>query len=89
MTRDGKILGMATIRNGAAVGQDHSFCKWQDNGEVFEVREFIEGRHILTADGYGNLKKRGAYGNGALFVKSSDVSFVKNTTEEWCMGVKP
>lgn len=66
----------ARIRTGAIVGQDHHFCEWQDDGEIFDVYEFLPHLLDLKADGYGNLDKPNCYGNGSLFVEPKDVIYV-------------
>lgn len=76
---EGVKLGRARIKTGAVIGQDHHCARWEDGGEVFDVYAFIESRHILTADGYGNLKKPNAYGNGSLFVKPEDLVWEAGT----------
>jgi hypothetical protein len=69
------LLGIAQIKNGAIVGQDHGYHRWENKGEVFEVLEFIESRHQCRAYGYGilNTKDGKGYGNGILFVKPTDL----------------
>lgn len=79
------ILMRARIRDGAGVGQDHSFFRWKDNGEIFDCELFklidIERgeseRWKLKAFGYGQTGQEGSYGNGALYVNSEDLIPVK------------
>lgn len=71
------FIGKARIKTGAHIFQDHHFASWKDGGEVFDVYDVaFDGRKDLIADGYGNLEKPGAYGNGSLFVKDADIVFV-------------
>lgn len=73
---EGKLLGSCRIQDGAIIGQDHHWAKWhRDDNEdpIFNAYEFIEREHTLKAPGYGGQP----YGNGALFVKPSDVIWLE------------
>ena len=70
------------IKEGAIVGQDMSCAEWEDDGTIFDVHSFTEDKARLVACGYGVLGDSGkSYGNGALFVKKSDLIFLDNSGE--------
>jgi hypothetical protein len=71
-----EYLGKARIKPNAIIGQDHGFERWDDDSIIFDVYNFLPERKQLTTDGYGNLKKKNAYGNGSLYVKIKDL--------RWC-----
>ncbi len=70
--------GQARIRDGAIVGQDHHWARWEDDplDPVFDVYSFLPTEKVLIADGYGNLKKPNAYGSGCLYVKNEDLVWI-------------
>ena len=66
-----RLEEVARIKDGALVGCDMHYCRWKDNGEVFTVKDFGHtDRKRLVADGYGS---KANYGNGAIYVKSTDL----------------
>lgn len=68
----------ARIKDGALVVIGMSYCRWEDNGEVFIVYDFIEGRKCLVADGYGS---KAHYGNGAVYVSDEDLIYTNQLFE--------
>lgn len=64
--------------NRVPYSQDFNFRVGVPSGVMFSVEEGArfqkEGDWRLTADGYGVLGKPNSYGNGALYVRSRDVS---------------
>jgi len=66
-----KKKDLVRIRDGAIVGCDMHQCKWADSGEVFEVKMFTQDTRRLEAPYYGGSP----YGNGALYVKVSDLLY--------------
>lgn len=81
-------IGYCRIKSGATVFQDHSFPVWGVHIGIGEVdRPFIiteqnsdYNSYTLRAFGYGLLGEKiydsDCYGNGALFVKSTDVVII-------------
>lgn len=59
----------ARIRDGAIIGCDMHQVVWKDEGELFEVLPFTEGKMKLVAPYYGGKP----YGNGALYVRVEDL----------------
>lgn len=71
----------ARIRDGAFIGCDMHFCKWKDDGEVFEVGDFNNvppspERKYLVAPGYGG----NPYGAGGLYVNVADLIEVEDVS---------
>lgn len=73
----GMNAGKARIKQNAIIGQDHHFRKWDSPLLIFDVHDFLGKRKKLIADGYGNLDKPNAYGNGAIFVNDEDLIWVE------------
>lgn len=59
----------ARIKDGAIIGCDMHQVVWKDEGELFEVLPFTEGKVKLIAPHYGGVP----YGNGSLYVKTEDL----------------
>jgi hypothetical protein len=70
---------LAKVKNGAIVGQDHGFCKFEDTDTIFKVLEFNDKRKKLIATGYGDLSKENAYGKGAIYAYVKDLIFLVPT----------
>ena len=67
-----------TIRKGANVRQDFSWIEWgSDQTEFIASDDIRNGRQKCLADGYGSFIDGEKYGNGCLYVKSSDLIPVK------------
>lgn len=47
-------------------GQDMQLKCGVPSGIEFEIEQFMKGRVVLTAKGYGDIKR--GYGNGKLYV---------------------
>lgn len=73
------------IRDGANVGMDCHFFRWRDKGEVFDAKNISSDQWHCTAFGYG-IHGQGAagYGDGALFVRESDlIDIINDKVEAW------
>lgn len=62
--------------------QDHRFWEGVPTGVNFTVEEPSSSDDFwLVADGYGNIDKPNAYGNGSICVKEKDIRWAKTILE--------
>ena len=59
----------AQIKHGAIIGCDMHQCRWENGGEIFDVKPFTNDTRRLEAPNYGGKP----YGNGCLYVKVEDL----------------
>ncbi len=65
----------AQIKDGAIVGQDFSWAKWENDGTVFHIHFINEEKVKCTAYGYGVIDRLDgkSYGNGSLYAYAKDL----------------
>ena len=72
--------------NKIVYGQDMGWQEGIPEDVDFEVSEVMGNKLKLVADGYGNLKKKDAYGNGAIYVYLQEMHRKEKVKCDKCEG---
>ncbi len=83
-----KVGAKVRIVDGAIVGQDFSFWKWDEDNTIFTVDDIFgqpKLRCRLIAEGYGTKDN---YGNGAVYANMEDLRRIDGQTTNRQSGSK-